>query len=72
MRKSQIKYPVHVVKDAQGPMGIMDAEGKAIVWFSDVFSPAKGWIWEYPFDERNELVEAIEAFIKLRRKIETR
>jgi len=68
--KSQIKFPIHIVSDAQGPMGITDNTGRAIVWFSEIFNPSKGFIWEPPYAERNELVEAIEAFIKLRQNIE--
>lgn len=44
--KSQIKLPLKVVDDAQGPMGIMDASGRAVAWFSDVFKPVKGFVWE--------------------------
>lgn len=45
-KKSQIKYPLHLAVDAQGPMGIMDATGKAVVWFSETHYPLHGYVWE--------------------------
>lgn len=43
---SQVKLPLHIVSDAQGPMGIMDADGKAVAWFSDLFKPSNGYAWQ--------------------------
>lgn len=41
----QIKFPLKMVNDAQGPMGIVDKTGKAVVWFSDTYVPTKGYVW---------------------------
>lgn len=41
-----MKLPLKIVEDAQGPMGIVDATGKAVAWFSDLFTPSKGYAWE--------------------------
>lgn len=38
--------PVHTVCDAQGEMGICDADGKAVVWASETHGPRKGYVWE--------------------------
>lgn len=38
--------PLHLAMDAQGPMGIMDASGRAVVWLSEYFTPTKGYVWE--------------------------
>lgn len=64
--KSQIKLPLHLATDAQGAIGIMDATGRAVLFGSEVFTPTKGYVWEPPYAERNELIEAVMAFINLR------
>lgn len=43
--QSQIKLPLKVVNDGQGPMGILDATNRAVAWFSAIFNPAKGYAW---------------------------
>lgn len=69
-----MKHPLKIVSAAQGPVGIVDADGKAIAWFSDQFIPSKGYAWkpsENPapdpdthsgttyFQERNEVVRKV-------------
>lgn len=46
MNTLRLKRPLHVVEDAQGPMGILDADGKAVVWLSDTHIPTKGFCWK--------------------------
>ena len=43
---SQIRFPLHLVNDAQGPCGIMDDKGQAVVWFSETFQPNRGYVWK--------------------------
>jgi hypothetical protein len=63
-QKSQIKFPLHYANDAQGQMGILDANGKAVVWCSEVFTPTNGYVWEPGpeepyYQQRTVLLEAI-------------
>lgn len=45
MSENQIKFPLHLATDAQGPNGIMDDSGKAVAMFTDTFAPVNGYCW---------------------------
>lgn len=36
----------HIVSDAQGPIGVLDSNGKALAWFSDTHKPTNGYAWK--------------------------
>jgi hypothetical protein len=60
-------------------MGIMDASGQAVCWFSECFQPSKGYVWEpekgkrvkdpdshdgmTAYKQRNDVVRAILALL---------
>ena len=42
---NQYKLPLRIATDAQGPMGIVDADGRAVVWLTNAHYPTKGYAW---------------------------
>jgi len=77
-RKTQLKFPLHLGTDAQGPMSIHDKSGRAVAWFTDVHEPTRGYAWKPQdapasdpdaskgithFPERNAVVRAVLAAI---------
>ena len=45
-KRSQITYPLHLVTDTHGPVGIADATGKAVAWFSEASQRTHGYVWK--------------------------
>lgn len=52
---SQIRFPLHVVNDAQGPCMIMDAQNRAVMSFTETHSPTNGYCWQAEAEASREL-----------------